>query len=74
MDSPLQSNYDFVFKVFFDGDWRPVSGISINSDFLIEALKKKINVVENPIAGHIPVFTNNPEDSCDQLEDGGTIE
>lgn len=71
-DSSLQSNYDFVFKVFFDGDWRPVSGISINNQFIEQALKKKMNIVNSYTAGHIPVFVTG-EDECDQLEDGGDI-
>lgn len=71
-DSELQSSYDLVFKVFFDGEWRPVSGISIDNEFIEQALKKKMNIVDSYTAGHIPVFVNG-EDECDQLEDGGDI-
>lgn len=72
-DSSIQNNYDLIFKVFYDGEWRPVSGISIDQEFIINALNNKINLVNNPTAGHIPVFSNNPEDPCDQLVDGGDI-
>lgn len=61
-----------MFKVFFDGEWRPVSCISIDNQFIEQALKKKMNIVDSYTAGHIPVFVNG-EDGCDQLKDGGDV-
>lgn len=77
VDSEYLADKDLVFKIYMNGEWRPILGIPVSYEGIIQALeeldKKKMNIVPNFVGGHIPIFQQG-SDECDQLIDGGTIE
>ena len=66
VDSEYLSDKDLVFKIWMNGKWRPILGIPISYIGIIEALKKKINLIPDAVDGQIAVIQQG-EDECDQL-------
>lgn len=77
IDSEYLAEKDLVFKIYINGKWKPILGIPVSYEGIVEALeeldREKINVVSSFTDGHIAVFHQGTDD-CDQLIDGGTLE
>lgn len=84
-DSPGQPACDLILKMYKDGDWRPIAGLSTE-----HIVANKINIVDGAEytyvspndniqhtnngfqQNHLPLF-RNPQDSPNELFDAGTL-